>query len=121
MYEGGEYCVEGIDIYGCADTACATISVFDDCGFVGLPKAFTPNGDGINDIFLPLGPCIQSIDFIIFDRWGNKVFQTNDKTFGWDGKYQGVEMPQEVYTWHLIATSSVGRKFNLKGNVTLLR
>ncbi|MEY2828984.1 MAG: hypothetical protein RIQ33_842, partial [Bacteroidota bacterium] len=121
IYNGDTYCVEGLDIYGCSDTACLNIRVYDDCGFIGLPKAFTPNGDGTNDIYIPLGPCIEKINFFIFDRWGNLLFESHDKTFGWDGKFKGEDMPMEVYVWKLKAYTSTGRSFDLKGNVTLIR
>ncbi|MEN9523666.1 MAG: gliding motility protein SprB, partial [Bacteroidota bacterium] len=117
-------CVIGIDTFGCSDTACLVISTFDNCGNIVLPKAFTPNNDGVNDVFKPLAhypDCFVEIDFKIFDRWGMLLFQSNNINQGWDGTYKNVQQPQDSYAWILTAKNYYGRKITLNGNVTIIR
>ena len=117
-------CVIGIDTWGCSDTACFTIYTIDDCNKIVLPKAFSPNNDGNNDEFKPLTNtpiCFVQIDFRIFDRWGNLVFQSNDINKAWDGNFKGQPMPIDVYVWVLNAENYFGKKIELSGNVTLIK
>jgi gliding motility-associated-like protein len=87
---------------------------------IWVPNCFTPNEDGINDgflvqSFLPL----RSFEFQIFDRWGEKVFETKDQKKGWDGSYQGYYAPQDVYEWVLRFDNRNGHQIR-KGHVTIL-
>ena len=68
---------------GC--TSAQTITVDINCGQVFVPQAFSPNGDGQNDLLYARGDCIKTLQFEVFDRWGNKVFETDSPTIGWDG------------------------------------
>lgn len=95
---------------------------------VFIPNAFSPNGDGNNDVFLIFaGPDVNSIkDFLIFDRWGNQVFgrqafQPNDPTFGWDGNFKGRPMNTDVYTFFATIEFTDGWVQIFEGDVTLLR
>jgi gliding motility-associated-like protein len=88
---------------------------------VGVPNAFSPNGDGINDVVKVEGKGIVKLIFRIFNRWGEKVFETTDKNIGWDGYYKGVLQEMEVYTYSVQAELINGDIIPLKGNITLLR
>ena len=86
-----------------------------------VPKAFSPNGDGHNDILYVRGEYVQSIDFMVFNGWGIKVFETTDINTGWDGKFEGKIQPNGNYTYILTATTSDGKTVTLQGIVTLIR
>ncbi len=106
------------------DSSCAvsqTITVDVNCGNVFIPQAFSPNGDGQNDVLYVRGDCIKSMNFEIFDRWGNKVFETTDKYTGWNGEYRGQAMNTGSYVYYINATNYDGTTFIKKGNVELVR
>lgn len=91
---------------------------------IWLPDAFTPNGDGINDIFLPIGYNITNFHMMIFNRWGQLVFETFDADKGWNGASNGV--PAEIGAYPYYAEwagfqDGVSKDGILKGNVTLIR
>lgn len=95
-------CLSVADRYGCADTLCDTISILVPNFWV--PKAFTPDGNGINDIFLPIMLDMASEDYHlrIFDRWGQLVFETQDPDKGWDGRGKGgASSTTGVYVWRI--------------------
>lgn len=123
----GVYSVKITDANGCSATDSITIS--SNCNKdLWLPNAFTPNGDGLNDVFYLRGnPRNTTVEkFVIYNRWGNKVFeasniQPDDKTKGWDGTYKNEPAQFEVYGYYVVARFSNGEKKTLKGNVTLLK
>lgn len=115
------YCVVGINANGCSDTACVNIAVNNECGNIWVPSAFSPNGDGENDVLYVCGKCIKSIEFRIFNRWGEKVFASNDPTVGWDGLFRGKALNTDVFVYYLKAENYNGSKVELKGNITLMR
>lgn len=86
-----------------------------------IPNAFTPNGDGINDIFKVRSAALKSMHLEIYDRWGHKVFETDNLTDGWNGTYKGQPAPFDAYGYYLTGECLQGEKITLKGNVTLLR
>lgn len=88
---------------------------------VFVPNIFTPNGDGFNDHVYVFGNNLEQIEFLIFDRWGEKVFETEDQTIGWDGVYKGVNARPGVYTWSLKGLYINGHRFSESGTVTLYR
>jgi gliding motility-associated-like protein len=87
-----------------------------------IPTAFSPDGNGVNDVFHVLNKNLVKVDFAVFDRWDVKVFETTDWTIGWDGTYKGMKQELGVYVWEcsyqLIGETEVK---TAKGNVTLLR
>jgi gliding motility-associated-like protein len=89
-----------------------------------LPNAFSPNGDGLNDLLKPLGiPLGQGVEFIqfeIYNRWGNRVFFTKDPTQGWDGTYNGSPADVESYFYY-VRYRCRGEQQIYKGNVLLIR
>ncbi|MGP8217497.1 MAG: gliding motility-associated C-terminal domain-containing protein [Bacteroidia bacterium] len=117
------YCVLVTDKNGCTDSTCMTISVNElPCGQVFVPNAFSPNGVSNNQLECVFGNCIETIDFSIYDRWGNRVFYTTDpQNVCWDGKYNGQLMNTGVFVYYLDATTVNGAKVKQKGNVTLIR
>ena len=86
-----------------------------------IPNTFTPNGDGQNDVLFVRGPNIASLDFLVFDRWGEKVFETADINRGWDGTFEGKPVDPAVFVYHLKALCVDGQSFFTKGNVTVVR
>lgn len=91
---------------------------------ISTPNAFTPNNDGVNDVFTPIIQCppFSNYVFEIFNRWGAKVFETTDQQAGWDGNLQGVNQPLESYVYLIICTiAETNKTVLLKGNLTLLR
>jgi len=87
-----------------------------------IPTGFSPNGDGENDVFRVLNKNLAKLDLAVFDRWGNKLYETTDWTVGWDGTYKGMKQEIGVYVWEcsyqFIGESTLK---SAKGNVTLLR
>lgn len=86
-----------------------------------LPNVFSPNGDGKNDVFKIQGQNIKGSRLLIFNRWGEKVFESNDQNTGWDGNYRNGPAPLDVYFYHLTGTYSDDIPFSKKGNITLMR
>ena len=85
------------------------------------PNAFTPNMDKDNEQICIYGNCIKEIKFFIYDRWGEKVFETTDITQCWDGTYKGKPLNTAVFVYYLKATLTTGEKIMKKGNVSLVR
>jgi gliding motility-associated-like protein len=86
-----------------------------------LPGAFSPNGDGNNDVLFVYGGQIERISIAIYNRWGELVWETNDETEGWDGTYEGKEAIAGVYVYKLKVTYWEGDIENKSGNITLIR
>ena len=88
---------------------------------VGVPTAFSPNGDGENDILYVKGLGLQAISFRIFNRYGEMVFESSDQRIGWDGTFKNREENPGVFTWTLQYTFVDGHFGTQKGNTTLIR
>ena len=88
-----------------------------------FPNAFTPNGDGINDVYKAKEGWQSIVEFhaYIFNRWGQKLYEWTDPAGGWDGKYKGKDVKQGVYYVLVKARGADGRKFSIKRDVNLLR
>ncbi len=108
------------DSYGCSASDNITLNVLP-VGEVFWPNAFTPNGDGNNDIFLPYGSGVKQIIWQMFNRWGEKVFESSNFFYGCDGTYQGKPLPMGVYVYtaKVVLMNNTDRKY--KGSVTLIR
>lgn len=106
------------------DNGCSfydTVTVFVT-GDLWVPNVFTPGDvNGLNDLFFSLGRDIESVEMMIFNRWGELLFSTQDKHDGWDGTYKGKLCPLGVYVWKIRYRETSGREGNLIGHVTLLR
>jgi adhesin/invasin len=87
-----------------------------------VPKVFTPNGDGTNDILKPILVGISTFHyFSVYNRWGNLIFTTQDPNQGWDGTFKGVPQPVETYLWIGEGIDTNGKKIVRKGMVSLVR
>ncbi|TAL62066.1 MAG: T9SS type B sorting domain-containing protein [Bacteroidetes bacterium] len=118
------YCVTVTDADNCSDSACVTVTVKTEptpCGELFIPNAFSPNSDGENEMECVLGGCIQSMTFTIYDRWGEKVFETTDPKICWDGMYKGKLMNTATFVYYLQAVLTNGEQINKKGNISLIR
>lgn len=114
------YTVTATDAAGCfaTDSVRLTVTVIDE---VFIPNAFTPNDDGKNDNLLVYGVSVTAATLQIFDRWGEKIYLTNDLGYGWDGTYKGQKANSGVYIYHADITLADGQKIFKTGNVTLIR
>ena len=84
-------------------------------------NAFSPNGDGVNDILRVRGLNLLELELKIFDRWGELVFETTDQSIGWDGTFKGKEVDPDVYVYHLRVICFDEQENLIKGNITLIR
>lgn len=115
-----DVCLVASNILGCIDTFCRRIET-DIVPAIGVPTAFSPNGDGNNDILYVRGAAVSSVQFRVYNRWGEMVFETTDMNIGWDGTYKGKPQEMEAYAYTLYATFIDGTDARQQGNVTLLR
>ncbi len=109
-----------VSLNGCSATDTVTVFVDIKCGELFVPTAFSPNGDNENDMLMVYGDCISDLEFAIFDRWGEKVFETTDQSFGWDGVFNGKKMDAGVFAYYLKAIVK-GVEVNKHGNITLVK
>jgi gliding motility-associated-like protein len=113
-------CLTARNDAGCEDTYCREIDVEFD-GFIDVPNAFTPNGDGSNDRFRVRGFGVEAFRLRIVNRWGEVVYEGTDMAEGWDGTFRGKPQEMDAYAWTLDVRFSNGRSETRQGNVTLLR
>jgi gliding motility-associated-like protein len=122
----GEYLLVGADATGCtADTALTILTLND----IYIPNVFSPNDDGVNDLFNPhmrAGDGALITSYQIFSRWGDLLYELDHKYFStdtpwWDGKYQGDYVASGVYTYHMMISLDDGRIVCRTGDVTVLR
>jgi gliding motility-associated-like protein len=119
------------DANGCTSTATVTVNVTPiECTDPYLPNAFSPNGDGDNDvlkIYSKVPQCIKDLKLVIFNRYGEMIYETYDPAFEWNGVYnRGIlagtsEAGTEVFVYYLQATIFPNKKINKKGNISLVR
>ena len=115
-----EYQVTVTDASGCSVTGTVNVNVFADKP-VFIPNVFTPDGNGQNDIFSVYSIGSVYFKLSIFNRWGEKVFESNNTTDGWDGTYQGKSSYPGVYSYVVMVTFLDGESRKYIGTVTLLR
>ncbi|MCT4582833.1 MAG: PKD domain-containing protein [Flavobacteriales bacterium] len=114
------YTVSVIADNGCAVTAEVLVTVVT-IEAIGVPSAFSPNGDQVNDILFVEGAGIAKMNFNIYNRYGQKVFESNDQDFGWDGKFKGKEENPGVFAYTLEYVLNNGETGVMKGNITLVK
>ncbi|WP_317897067.1 gliding motility-associated C-terminal domain-containing protein [Aurantibacillus circumpalustris] len=115
---------------GCKDSTIRSVCVFEGFNFY-MPHAFTPNNDGLNDVLLPKGTgwLYENYKFEVYNRWGHKIFSSNNVNLGWDG---GLEVNpyakditttdiNDVYSWRVVLTDNLSKVHELQGFVTLVR
>jgi len=112
------------NIYGCSSNSKKTISIYNSFQLLA-PNTFTPNGDGINDYFIPEALKVMGVDFVmtIFDKNGNKVYETKNVNQGWNGfnYYSSEKCPQDSYIWLVKLINNEGEKEDYKGAILLLK
>lgn len=106
--------------WGCADTIVKSIEIEEDFSMY-VPNAFTPNGDGRNEIFIPVMRGVKLYELSVFDRWGELVFLTNDQLAGWDGTFKGETCKMDTYVWKIKLSTNSGKMKSLSGHVMLDR
>jgi gliding motility-associated-like protein len=106
------------NVEGCADTSERTLRMEANYRLF-LPNSFTPNGDGLNDFYIPYAKGIISMRFAIYNRWGQLLFEGDDKN-GWDGRYRGQVVPEGVYVVTVSLKNRFGYRVFEKGEVSLL-
>ncbi len=105
---------------GCAVTDSVLVTVVEVTA-IGVPSAFSPNGDKVNDVLYVEGAGIEKMNFIVYNRYGEKIFESSKKSFGWDGKYKGKPENPGVFVYTLEYVLRNGETGVLKGNVTLVK
>ncbi len=121
----GRYIVEVLDANGCKIVDTVTIDPGPCCEEVFIPNAFSPNGDGNNDVFrMTTATGVELIQFDVFDRWGVRVWGTNNFRSGWNGKYQNTAKDADVNTYFYIMRyicMTDGKTYTKKGDISLIR
>jgi len=112
------------DSIGCIDSSSTQVTIFDVLIYY-IPNAFTPDGDTYNETFQPVftsGFDPYDYHLVIFNRWGETVFESYNDQEGWDGSYNGGNAPDGVYVWTVKFGEILSdKKYNDKGIVTLVR
>jgi len=112
------------DQHGCTKSDSLTIVVIDlICGepYIFIPNGFTPNNDFQNDIFYVRSQILNNMTLSVFDRWGEKLFESNSVNSGWDGKFKGEYCQPGVYVYYFKGQCLNEKYFEKKGNITLIR
>jgi len=121
LYNDTYFTVTVTDAIGCTDDDDVFIKVYEGPNYY-VPNAFSPNGDGLNDIFRPIPVGIQStIYFRVFDRFGSLMFETNKWMEGWDGTYKGKKASSGTYVWMIKGMDKNGRVVEMQGTVILIQ
>ncbi len=120
----GTYCATLVitDIHGCVDTAtnCLVVSPLFT---LYIPDAFSPNGDGVNDVFMPKGTYIKDFEMYIYDRWGMQLFHSDNIMNGWNGTVRGGNTicQEDTYVYQIFVTDTRDNKHAYNGSVTLIK
>lgn len=122
FYDVGEYDVTQYVTteYGCSDTISASVKVEPIFTFY-IPSAFTPNADGDNETFYGDGEGIKSYEMYIYNRWGEMIFNSNDKDYAWDGTFRGEQVQQGTYIYYFYIVDWKNDDHQYRGHVTLMR
>ncbi|MDZ4070542.1 MAG: PKD domain-containing protein [Sediminibacterium sp.] len=116
------YIVRAIGAGGCYDEDDVIVRVFKTGPNLFVPSAFTPNGDGKNDIVRPVGVGIATLQYFrVYNRWGQLVFSTSQTGKGWDGIFNGTPQPSGTYVFEAVGTDQSGNRVYKKGTIVLIR
>jgi gliding motility-associated-like protein len=119
--EVGEYPITlWLELDGCSDSLTKTLTFKDAFRYFEY-NAFSPNGDGINDVYKPYVSGIKSLNFKIYNSWGEKIFEGNQETEGWNGEINGRPAPQGYYAVLVFIQDSKNRRINDSGVIHLIR
>ncbi len=121
----GKYCIKLIiqDSLGCSDSIIKCLTVIPIFTFY-VPNAFSPNGDNLNETFLGMGTNIKKFKMLVFDRWGNMIFVSEDINYGWDGKVRnksGELVQQDVYVYKIVLSDIFDIVHDYIGHVSVVR
>ncbi len=119
------YVLEVVNSFGCKNTDEVCVIIDKDFG-VYLPNSFTPNGDGLNEVFFPRGYGVMDYELYVFDRWGQKLYYgkgniLKGEIVGWDGTFKGQTCKDDVYVYKMIYTNTASKSVTKAGNVNLLQ
>lgn len=106
--------------FGCLDTLEASLRV-KPVFTLYIPEGFTPNNDGLNEVWVPQGESIMTYNLKIFNRWDQQIFESNELEYGWDGRFNGTDVPLGVYTYRIHVFDILGEPHNYFGTFTLFR
>jgi gliding motility-associated-like protein len=107
---------------GCVDSAFVRVKVFETMPSIFVPNAFTPNGDGRNDVLRPIAAGMQRIEFFqVYNRWGQMVYNSPDSERGWDGTVGGKQQQPGAYVWVVKAVDYTGTPYVQRGVAMLIR
>ncbi|MFM7840020.1 MAG: gliding motility-associated C-terminal domain-containing protein, partial [Chitinophagaceae bacterium] len=121
------YTLQVTNKYNCQSADFRVIKLFCNNSTLFVPNTFTPNGDGMNDIFYPRGRGIKSITYFrVYNRWGQLLFerlntQTENKSQGWDGTFNGKKLPPDIFVYTLGVICADDKFYEAKGNVMILK
>lgn len=104
----------------CSTSASTLVKVENNLRYF-IPNAFTPNGDGTNDFLFVYGESLKNVSLMIFNRWGEKVFESNNQFDGWDGTFKGNPVAPGVFSYYFEGEYLDGKKVSQKGTVTVLK
>jgi gliding motility-associated-like protein len=116
----GCYVVEVTNEYGCTASDQVCLEIREDFS-IYVPNSFTPNGDGLNDVFLVFGENISNVNLEIFDRWGELLFVSYDQFRGWDGTFKGEKCKPDAYTYRLRYQGLDRKTYERTGHVQIVR
>ncbi len=117
-----EYMVRVSNNFGCFDLDSIRVRVFKIKADILVPNAFTPNGDGINNIFRPIPIGMKSVDiFRVYNRWGQMLYSGTGNGSGWDGKFAGRPQEAATYVWYTEGIDYLNNTIKKKGTVILIR
>lgn len=118
----GTFCatLRVVNVHGCVDSITECL-VIDPQFTLYIPDAFSPNGNGLNDIFMPKGEALRSYDMYIFNRWGTLLFHTNDLMKGWDGTVNHRICQEDTYVYLIKILDNYNKKHTYIGKVTLIK
>lgn len=115
------FVVTAYNSIGCSDKDSVFVKVYEGPTYY-VPNAFSPDGDGLNDVFRPIPVGIVSTEYFrVYNRWGKLLYNSSRWLHGWDGTFQGIKQPIGTYVWVIKGTDRSGKTIEKKGNVLLLR
>lgn len=113
-------CLSVFNEFGCMDSVCDEIEIIET-SILDAPNAFSPNGDGINDIYLPVNFGMKEFEIKIYNRWGQLIFYSNDPSIGWDGTYEGKDQEMDTYVYVMSGVGKDETPYYNQGNILLVR
>lgn len=122
MYPNDAFLLTVTNEFGCVSEVFINVALDYNCPDpVYVPNAFTPDGDGINDVFLPVMDETKMMSLTIYNRWGETMFHSEDSEIGWDGIYKAELAKSDMYAWVLKYISKYGKAKTIEGKILLLR